>query len=46
MFDRALARERLGDVTGAYYDLQKAAQLNPSWDAPAKELAYFQVTRK
>jgi Flp pilus assembly protein TadD len=46
LYDRALARERLGDVTGAYYDLLKAAQLNPNWDVPAKELTYFKVTRK
>ena len=45
-FDRALARERLDDVTGAYYDLQKAAQLKPDWDEPVKELAFFTVTRK
>ena len=46
LFDRALAREQTGDVAGAYWDLQKAAQLNPRWDAPVKELTYFTVTHK
>jgi tetratricopeptide (TPR) repeat protein len=45
-FDRALAREKLNDIKGAYYDLKQAAELNPTWDAPGKELAYFQVTRQ
>jgi len=45
-FDRALAREKLNDIKGAYYDLKQAAALNPAWDAPGKELSYFQVTRQ
>lgn len=45
-FDRALAREKLNDLKGAYYDLKQAAALNPAWDAPGKELSYFQVTRQ
>ena len=45
-FDRALAREKLNDLKGAYYDLKQAAELNPGWDAPGKELSYFQVTRQ
>jgi tetratricopeptide (TPR) repeat protein len=45
-FDRALAHEKLNDIKGAYYDLKQAAALNPTWDAPVKELAYFQVTRQ
>ncbi len=42
-FDRALAREDLGDIKGAYADYREAARLNPSWDRPKAELARFAV---
>lgn len=42
-FDRALAKEDLGDLKGAYLDYRKAAELSPAWEAPRKELARFKV---
>jgi tetratricopeptide (TPR) repeat protein len=44
-FNRALIYEDLGDMKRAYLDYKKAAELNPHWDAPAKELARFTVAR-
>jgi len=44
-FNRALAREAAGDVTGAYYDFTKASTLKPEWEAPKKELVRFNVQR-
>lgn len=42
-FDRAMALEDSGDLRGAYADYRQAAALNPSWDAPARELTRFRV---
>lgn len=42
-FNRGLAQEGLGDVKGAYRSYQRAAELNPEWDAPKRELARFTV---
>jgi tetratricopeptide (TPR) repeat protein len=42
-FDRAMAREDMGDIRGAYADYRQAAQLNPQWDQPKRELARFKV---
>ncbi|CAN5573880.1 tetratricopeptide repeat protein [soil metagenome] len=44
-YNRAIAHENLGDVTAAYRDYSKAAELDPAWDAPKKELARFTVKR-
>jgi len=44
-YNRALAREDLGDVKGAYLDYLKASQLDPSWSLPKTELARFTVVR-
>ena len=44
-YNRALGREDLGDVRGAYEDYRMAQLLNPNWDAPATQLARFQVRR-
>ncbi|WP_346764942.1 tetratricopeptide repeat protein [Caulobacter sp. 602-2] len=40
-YNRALAHENLGDVKAAYYDFQRAAELDPKWSAPKEELARF-----
>lgn len=40
-YNRALAHENLGDVKAAYYDFQRAAELDPKWAAPKEELARF-----
>ncbi|CAN5400083.1 tetratricopeptide repeat protein [soil metagenome] len=42
-YNRAIANESLGDVTAAYRDFTKAAELAPTWDAPKIELARFSV---
>ena len=42
-YNRAIANENLGDVTAAYRDYSKAAELAPTWDAPKTELARFSV---
>jgi tetratricopeptide (TPR) repeat protein len=45
-FNRAIAREELGDVVGAYRDYSRAAALAPEWDLPQLELARFSVERR
>jgi tetratricopeptide (TPR) repeat protein len=45
-FNRAVARENLGNVAGAYEDFKMAAELRPNWEPPTTELARFQVTRR
>jgi tetratricopeptide (TPR) repeat protein len=45
-FNRALAYEGLDDEKSAYFDYQKAVELNPTWDAPKNELGRFHVQRK
>lgn len=42
-YNRALAREKSGDVTGAYYDFRDAAALKPDWDLPQYQLQRFTV---
>ncbi len=44
-FNRGIAHENLGDVTAAYRDYSKAAELDPDWDAPKNELTRFTVKR-
>jgi len=42
-FNRAMAREDMGDLKGAYADYRQASELNPQWDRPKQELARFTV---
>ena len=42
-FNRAMAREDLGDLKGAYADYRRALEVNPQWDRPKQELARFTV---
>ncbi|MBU6373626.1 MAG: tetratricopeptide repeat protein [Alphaproteobacteria bacterium] len=44
-FNRAIARESLGDLKGAYRDYVEAQRLAPEWTAPKVELARFSVSR-
>jgi tetratricopeptide (TPR) repeat protein len=44
-YNRAFARELMGDVKGAYVDFSKAAELKPNWELPRKELQRFTVSR-
>src|SRR5579859_172166 len=41
LFNRAMAYEDQGDLRQAYQDYRQAADLNPGWDLPAKQLARF-----
>lgn len=43
-YNRAIAREQSGDVTGAYYDFLQAKELNPDWDLVDRQLSRFSVT--
>lgn len=45
-YNRGLAQEGLGDVSGAYRSYVRAAELKPDWDAPRRELARFTVRPK
>jgi tetratricopeptide (TPR) repeat protein len=42
-YNRGIAHEELGHVRDAYYDYKKAAELDPEWEEPKRELARFQV---
>ena len=42
-FNRAMAREDMGDIKGAYADYRAASDLNPGWDRPKQELVRFTV---
>lgn len=42
-FNRALAREALGDIKGAYLDYRKALDIAPKFQLAADELSRFQV---
>jgi tetratricopeptide (TPR) repeat protein len=44
-YNRALAREGLGDAANAWRDYRKAQDLAPDWALPAKQLTRFTVTR-
>jgi tetratricopeptide (TPR) repeat protein len=43
-FNRAMAYEDAGDLKRAYLDYRKAAELNPGWEQPARQLARFNVS--
>lgn len=45
-FNRALAKEQLEDIKGAYADYMTANQLAPTWDLPKDELKRFTVAHK
>lgn len=45
-FNRALAREYLDDLPGAYADYMKATELAPTWELPRAELKRFTVASK
>lgn len=42
-YNRALARERTGDVEGAYFDFAKSKELNPDYAPTSEQLARFTV---
>lgn len=45
-YSRAILHERNGNIRQAYYDYQKAHELAPDWDEPAKDLQRYKVVRK
>ena len=45
-FNRALAREDMGDMSGAYADFAQASRLAPQWDQPRREMGRFTIRRE
>ena len=45
-FNRAMAREDMGDLNGAYADYAEASQLAPQWDQPKQQMARFSIARR
>lgn len=44
-FNRAMAREDLGDRHGAYADYARASRLAPQWDLPRQQMNRFTIVR-
>lgn len=42
-YGRGVAHEMNGDVSAAYYDIRRAAEIAPEWEVPAADLARFRV---
>ncbi len=42
-FNRAIARENMGDIQGAYYDFVKSKELNPDFPHTDSQIARFTV---
>ena len=45
-YNRALAYEGMEDPKSAYFDYQKALELQPEWELPKQQLTRFTVTRR
>lgn len=45
-FNRALAREDVGDMAGAYADFAQASRLDPQWEQPKREMGRFTIQRQ
>ncbi|WP_421934841.1 tetratricopeptide repeat protein [Phenylobacterium sp.] len=45
-YNRALAYEGLDDAKSAYFDYQKALEMQPEWAAPREQLTRFSVSRR
>ena len=45
-YNRALAYEGMEDAKSAYFDYQKALEIQPEWDLPKQQLTRFTVTRR
>ena len=45
-YNRALAYEGLDDVKSAYFDYQKALEIQPDWSAPKEQLTRFTVSHR
>lgn len=44
-FNRAMAREDMGDRNGAYADYARASKLAPRWDLPKQQMTRFTIVR-
>lgn len=42
-YGRGVAHEMNGDIPAAYFDLQRASNIDPEWDLPARDLTRFRV---
>jgi tetratricopeptide (TPR) repeat protein len=42
-YDRAIARERIGDIRGAYHDYKKAVELVPNFGLARQQLSRFKI---
>jgi tetratricopeptide (TPR) repeat protein len=45
-YNRALAYEGLDDAKSAYFDYQKALEIEPDWNAPKEQLTRFKVSHR
>ena len=45
-YNRALAYEGLDDAKSAYFDYQKAIEIQPDWNAPKEQLTRFSVSHR
>lgn len=45
-FNRAMAREDMGDLNGAYADYAQASKLAPQWEQPKREMSRFSTIRQ
>jgi len=45
-FNRAMAREEMGDLNGAYADYAQAARIAPQWEQPKREMQRFNIVRQ
>lgn len=45
-YNRAIAKENTGDVPGAYYDFEKAVELNPEFETAKRQLSRFTVSQQ
>ena len=44
-FDRAVAKEKVGDIRGAYFDYKKSAELRPDFVLAVQQLERFKVIK-
>jgi tetratricopeptide (TPR) repeat protein len=45
-YDRAMAREDMGDIQGAYQDYKRALELSPGFEEAAQQLKRFRVVKR
>jgi tetratricopeptide (TPR) repeat protein len=42
-YSRGVAHEIAGDISAAYFDIRRATELAPEWEAPARDITRFRV---